>query len=92
MDNHLHKYKEFTKVSSNFSSNICRKMKLKMYSAGDIVTLTVISVWKYGTHCYEVTNCCTAGKKMKMFPSVFKTVYPIYLIQLGTQPAHHFLD
>lgn len=48
-DNQLHKYKEFTKVNSNFSSNICRKFK--MYSAGDVVTLTDIFVWKYGTHC-----------------------------------------
>lgn len=57
MDNQLHKYKEFTKVNSNFSSNICRKFK--MYSAGDIVTLTVIFVWNCGTHCYEVPNCYT---------------------------------
>lgn len=69
-------------------------MKLKMYSAGDIVTWTVIFIWKYGTHCYKVTNCYTqnipAGRKM--FPSIFKTVYPIHVTQLGTQLVHHFLD
>lgn len=80
MDNQLHKYKESAKASSIFSSNVCRKMKFKMYSAGDIVTLTVTFIWKYGTHCYKVTNCYTAGKKIKMFPSLFKTVYSIYLI------------
>lgn len=59
MDDQLHEYEWFTKVNSNFSSNICRKMKLKMYCAVDIVTLAVIFVWKYGTYCYKVTNCYT---------------------------------
>lgn len=58
-------------------------MKLKMYPAVDIVTLTVIFVWKYGTYCYKVANCYTqnkpAGKKMKMFSSIFKIVYPVHL-------------
>lgn len=69
-------------------------MKLKMYSAGDIVTLTVIFVWKYSTYCYEVTNCYTqnkpAGKKKKMFYSIFKCVYTIHLTQLEVQLVSAF--
>ena len=94
MDEQLHEYEWFTKVNSNSSSNICRKMKLKMYSAGDIVTLTVIFVWKYGTYRYEVTNCYTqnkpAGKERKMFSCIFKIVYTTLLTQLEIQLVSSF--
>lgn len=87
MDDQLHEYEEFTKVNRNFSSNICRKMKLMMYFAGDMLPWQ--SFLCGSTCCYKVTNCYTqnkpVGKKKKMFPSIFKSVYTIHLTQLEIQ-------